>query len=262
MKLSVASLLFAVVPAVALQVGVLRSPVSVASRSLGPRMELEAASTSEVAQAAPLSEQQLWKPDGLLSRDVVVLPHVANLLSANPALGDILRRAEFWSNETATLLEVLNVLGRWQTADQIKERSLFTPEDMNPREENIFQSATKRRYEMAQRLGSCERMGLIQNAKGLPFTDEKLAASVRARHTPLPSRPTALTAIPSHGVPCLAVPSCPTPIQSYPTPPRRHPIQSHPNQPQPAISAHSHSEAPPIPLQVPPIPLRVPPVSS
>uniref|UniRef100_A0A7S3FJE6 Uncharacterized protein n=1 Tax=Haptolina ericina TaxID=156174 RepID=A0A7S3FJE6_9EUKA len=141
-------------------------------------MELEAASTSEVAQAAPLSEQQLWKPDGLLSRDVVVLPHVANLLSANPALGDILRRAEFWSNETATLLEVLNVLGRWQTADQIKERSLFTPEDMNPREENIFQSATKRRYEMAQRLGSCERMGLIQNAKGLPFTDEKLAASV------------------------------------------------------------------------------------
>jgi len=129
-------------------------------------------------QEAPPSGLQEWKRDMRLSRDVVALPHVAKLLKANPELNAGFNRAEFWNNESATLLEVINVVGRWQRHEQIKERSLFADEDLNPREENIYQSATYKRYEMAQRLNSTERMGLIQNAKVLPFTDEKLAASV------------------------------------------------------------------------------------
>jgi len=88
-----------------------------------------------------------------------------------------LRSAILWSNETATWLEVVNVLGRWESCDEWKERTEFTIVE-NVREEDLRQGGTKERYEMANRLGCCERLALQQNVGTLPFTNEKLAASV------------------------------------------------------------------------------------
>jgi len=95
---------------------------------------------------------------------------------APPELQRVVRRAEFWTNESATVLEILNVVGRWRQHSDFVYRSEFTLAEM--REESLAQSATKNRYEMAQRMGCAERVALVQNCPKLPFTDEKLAASV------------------------------------------------------------------------------------
>jgi len=88
-----------------------------------------------------------------------------------------LRRAEFWDNRTATLLDVINVIGRWESAEQWKVRTQFK-EVEKTRQENEDQAETLKRYEMAQRMGMAERVALRQNAQSLPFSDEALAASV------------------------------------------------------------------------------------
>lgn len=87
-----------------------------------------------------------------------------------------LSRAEFWTNETATVLEVINVIGRWQSHTDIRERNEFTAESY--RAEDLRQSGTEKRYKMAQKMKCTERYGLMCNAPKRPFTDEKLAASV------------------------------------------------------------------------------------
>jgi len=89
----------------------------------------------------------------------------------------VFRRAEFWQNETATLLEVVNVLGRFDNALQFAKRTEFTEID-DQRAEDERQSGTLKRYEMAQRMKCAERVALQQNAPTLPFTDAALAASV------------------------------------------------------------------------------------
>jgi len=127
----------------------------------------------------PVSIEGTWAPDGMSRADVEALPQVKKLISANPALGEVVRRAEFWGNETCTYLEVVNVLGRWQSAEQLKQRTQFVdPDTLNMRVDSAEQAATLKRWQMAQKLGSIERMALLQNAKKLPFVDERLAASV------------------------------------------------------------------------------------
>jgi len=103
--------------------------------------------------------------------------HQERLLAKNPALGSVFRRAEFWNRETATLLEVINVLGRFEKTEQWQERMEFsTVKDKYEESEAVGQ--TKRRYELAQKLGCAERAAFCQNAPKLPFTNSKLAASV------------------------------------------------------------------------------------
>lgn len=91
-------------------------------------------------------------------------------------LQQTIRRAEFWSNETATYLEILNVIGRWQTHDDFYVRTEFA--EVGYREEDERQAATQKRHEMALRMRCVERVALQQNIPKLPFKDAALAASV------------------------------------------------------------------------------------
>ena len=86
------------------------------------------------------------------------------------------RRAEFWDEERGTLFDIINVVGRWESASEWQTRTLFTVIE-DTRTESEYQSATKQRYEKAQKMGCVERIALRQNVRNLPFTNDKLAAS-------------------------------------------------------------------------------------
>ena len=101
----------------------------------------------------------------------------ASMLERAPQLAKTIRRAEFWDRNQAQLLDVVNVMGRWDAAAQWRERTEFTTVD-NPRATSDDQGATEARYEMAKKLGMCERVALVQNVQKLPFTNTKLAASL------------------------------------------------------------------------------------
>lgn len=93
--------------------------------------------------------------------------------------GVVFKRAEFWDNRTATIFEILNVLGRVDATETFGERDFFI--DVPPelaRKEVEDNSWTRKRYDMAQRMGMVERVALQINGPSLPFTNEKLAASV------------------------------------------------------------------------------------
>jgi len=94
-------------------------------------------------------------------------------LASNPALAKTFRRAEFWDEGSATLLDLVNVLGRWQTSSQWSTRTEFIECDV--REMTDLQAYSVKRYEMALRLGQVERVALFQNTAKLPFSDEGLA---------------------------------------------------------------------------------------
>ena len=102
---------------------------------------------------------------------------LADALLSNAANDVVYRRAEFWDRGSATLLEVINVLGRWETADEWITRTEFR-EVEKAREQTEGQAWTQKRYEMAQRLKLAERVALVSNCKRLPFRNSELAASV------------------------------------------------------------------------------------
>ena len=66
--------------------------------------------------------------------------------------GNVFRRAEFWVPDTCTLLDLANVLGRWDSASEWGTRSEFALVKAK-RKEDMAQGATKKRFEMAQRIG-------------------------------------------------------------------------------------------------------------
>ena len=86
------------------------------------------------------------------------------------------RRAEFWEDDTCTLLDIANVIGRWESADAWSQRTEFALVE-NARVENMAQGATKERHEWAQRNGYVERVALQQNCQKLPFTNARLASA-------------------------------------------------------------------------------------
>jgi len=89
------------------------------------------------------------------------------------------RRAAFWENETATLLEVVNVLGRFDRCSDWTTRTIFEEAGVvAAKEEDERQSLTLERHEMALRMGCGERSALWQNVPNLPFTNEALARSI------------------------------------------------------------------------------------
>jgi len=93
--------------------------------------------------------------------------------------GPVFRRAEFWDNRSATLAEVVNVLGRFESTSEWSERSFFIEVDPKFAKKEVEDNSwTRKRFEMAQRFGMVERVAMQQNLADLPFTNEKLAASL------------------------------------------------------------------------------------
>lgn len=154
----------------ALNVGAPIRTARAATRAVAARMEVAAFVPPEVGPGfAGIGDAiELLEPEHpVLSKLLEKVPEDAR---------ERLNRAEFWTNETATVLELINVMGRWQQHTDILERSVFTTESY--RDEDLRQSGTEKRYKMAQRMKCTERYGLMCNAPYKPFTDEKLAASV------------------------------------------------------------------------------------
>jgi hypothetical protein len=183
-----AALLALASSASALQLGALRAPAA-AMRAPALRMQLQnppetsAAEAGAEPAAAPAAEGAVVPTSGPAKRAYLVGERTAEqeaymeslLAKGDPILRTGFRRAEFWTNETANMLEVMNVLGRFDRCEQFRVRTEFsTPE--STRVEDPKQGETLKRYEMAQRMGCCERVALWQNAPKLPFTNEKLAA--------------------------------------------------------------------------------------
>ena len=104
------------------------------------------------------------------------------------------RPAEFWREETATLLEIANVLGRWDSVSEWVERTEFSVVQVTG-EENMAQSASLERYEYAQRNGLVERVALMQNVPKLPFTSAQLAATVGKTVAEMNAMPVSETAL-------------------------------------------------------------------
>ena len=81
--------------------------------------------------------------------------------------------------DTCTLLDIINVLGRFQSSAEWMVRTRFTePSAKTGKEFDVeAQTGSKERFEMAQRLGCAERLALQQNVPKLPFTNGALAES-------------------------------------------------------------------------------------
>jgi len=93
--------------------------------------------------------------------------------------GPTFRRAGFWENGQATMMEIVNVLGRFESASEWGERDFFLEVDPKiARKEVEDNSWTLKRYQMAQRMGMVERVALAYNIGNLNFTNAKLAAAV------------------------------------------------------------------------------------
>jgi len=109
--------------------------------------------------------------------------YLTKLLEKSPdkSMADVWRRAAFWENETATMLEIVNVLGRYGSCSEWIERTQFVDleaEGITNKVEDERQGLSKERHEMALRLKCGERAALFQNVPNMPFTNAKLAESV------------------------------------------------------------------------------------
>ena len=90
-----------------------------------------------------------------------VLRHRARVSMSGVDLGQTFRRAEVWSSDTATLADVINVVGRWESCSEWRERTEFR-EDVEKDKllffEDPVQPYTRAKYEMSVRLGSASRV--------------------------------------------------------------------------------------------------------
>jgi len=92
------------------------------------------------------------------------------------------------SSSEATLLDIVNVLGRWKSCEEWRTRTQFTEAaekspassgmlGSGPKFDVAQQVGSRERYDMAQRLGLAERLAFQHNAPKLPFRDAALAES-------------------------------------------------------------------------------------
>ncbi|KAL3905789.1 MAG: hypothetical protein SGPRY_010791 [Prymnesium sp.] len=88
----------------------------------------------------------------------------------------VYRRAQFWERESCTLLDICNVLGRWDSVTEWAQRTAFAAPAAR-RVDSMALGATLERYEYAQRNGLVERVAMQQNVGKLPFKNAKLAAA-------------------------------------------------------------------------------------
>jgi len=134
------------------------------------------------SETEPIDSETVSVPvDGLRAMGSEGEAHLKLLLEkcTDKTMQETWRRAAFWENETATLLEVVNVLGRFETCNEWTERLMFVSEsDLNAKDEDDRQALTKKRGEMAKRMGCGERAALFQNVPTMPFRNPALAKSV------------------------------------------------------------------------------------
>jgi len=99
--------------------------------------------------------------------------------SSSAAMATTWRRAAFWEPGKASLLEIVNVLGRFDSCSEWITRTEFVElEKSEERAEDERNALTYKRHEMALRMKCGERAALWQNAPTMPFRNEALAASV------------------------------------------------------------------------------------
>lgn len=163
-----------------------RSPLLLSGQRHGASlMTAEAVPGVEPAQAPPAAAAAalnvVVEADGVRSLGEEGEAVLRTLLekSSDKSMGDVWRRSAFWENETASLLEIVNVLGRWERCSEWKDRTIFIDEtDLRAKDEDERQALTTGRHQMALRLGCGERSAMFQNVPNLPFTNAKIAASV------------------------------------------------------------------------------------
>ena len=112
-----------------------------------------------------------------------VLRHRARVSMSGVDLGQTFRRAEVWSSDTATLADVINVVGRWESCSEWRERTEFR-EDVEKDKllffEDPVQPYTRAKYEMSVRLGSASRVRVRARARARA----RVRVRVRVRAAP------------------------------------------------------------------------------
>ena len=141
------------------------------------------ASTDDMVTAPPSVGSIDVGAEGVRDMTTDQKAYLAELLEKCPdnSMQEVWRRAAFWENETATLLEIVNVLGRYESCSEWTPRSLFVDLDelnVTSRAEDQRQALTRERHAMALRLKCGERAALWQNVPNFPFTNAALAKSV------------------------------------------------------------------------------------
>jgi len=90
------------------------------------------------------------------------------------AIGRSFGRCEPWSPDRATLLEVINVVGRFRDSSAWSDRTQFAVLD-DASASTSDQAATAKRREFADKMSQVERLAFVENVPRLPFEDESLA---------------------------------------------------------------------------------------
>ena len=142
-----------------------RSPLLLSGQRHGASlMTGEAVPGVEPAQAPPAAAAAalnvVVEADGVRSLGEEGEAVLRTLLEkcSDKSMGDVWRRSAFWENETASLLEIVNVLGRWERCSEWKDRTIFIDEtDLRAKDEDERQALTTGRHQMALRLGCGER---------------------------------------------------------------------------------------------------------
>jgi len=148
---------------------------SAASSSCGPSVRMQA--VAEEVERVPDAAECITPPETIALMEVVGAELMAK--ASSDTLSTTWRRAAFWEPGKCTLLEIINVLGRFESCSQWFERTEFCELDSKEeRAEDGRNGLTKKRHEMALRMKCAERAALFQNLPDLPFTNEALAASV------------------------------------------------------------------------------------
>lgn len=158
------------------------APRALASSRLSAavRMQQPVEATDEAAAAAPpAAVDGVVTPTGAFEtfeseRSLAVKER---LLAANPALATSFKRATFWTNGSASVLEVINVIGRFEKCVEFRERTQFA-EVENSRADDARNAETRKRYDMATNMKCAERAALYINIGDRPFTNAALAKSV------------------------------------------------------------------------------------
>ena len=113
-------------------------------------------------------------PSPLLSARITRTPAPVLSASVDRTFG----RCEPWAPERATLLEVVNVVGRFGAdCSEWAERTEFA-ENVDEKDSTEAQAATAKRRAFADKNNQLERVAFRSNVPKLPFTDARLASSV------------------------------------------------------------------------------------
>ena len=86
-------------------------------------------------------------------------------------------RCEPWAPERATLLDVINVIGRFEDSSSWSKRYEFAVIE-DEAAATTDQAATAKRRDFADKFDQVERIAFVTNVPALPFADAALASSV------------------------------------------------------------------------------------